>query len=341
VQIQILIRGSGRLNAIDTASALLADALSELGHDTETTKWTPGRLLNDSAGADLLVLPYNPFMWGGRGFAPRLLRDVVTLRRSRRRPDLVLVMHELYVPITDARSLVIGAWQRVQLGALIPLADRRFASIQVWANRLSRVLPTGHLPSGSNLPDARALRAEVRKELSIEELFVVGTLTTGHPSQLTSYVEAALSRLATEGVPTLYLQLGAGAADVRSPPSTRVERLGALPAQRLAALIAACDLFLTPFSDGVSTRRGSFMAGLCQGIAVLGTSGVHTDPMLLNRGLDLVEVGVRDAYADRAAVLARDDAARARVARSGCQLFEAEFSWDKIARRLVDSHGTN
>ena len=81
-----------------------------------------------------------------------------SLRRSRSRPQLVLVMHELYLPITDARSLVMGAWQRVQLGALLALADRRFASIELWANRLNRLFPTNHLPSGSNLPDAREQR---------------------------------------------------------------------------------------------------------------------------------------------------------------------------------------
>ena len=166
---------------------------------------------------------------------------------------------------------------------------------------------------------------------------MVGTLTTGHPSQLTSYVEAALSRLSAEGVSTVFLHLGAGAADVRSPSGTRIERSGQLPAERLAALVAACDLFLTPFVDGVSTRRGSFMAGLCQEVAVLGTRGVHTDPMLANRGLELVPVGDPDAYAERAISLALDDRVRRGIARSGRDLFEVEFTWDAIAKRLLDS----
>ena len=329
-----MIRGSSGLNAIDQASALLADALERRGHDVRLTVWVPGDLQRDCVDTDLLVLPYNPFMWGPRGFAPRLVQDVAALRRSRERPQLLLAMHELYLPISDPQSLVMGVWQRAQLGALFLLADRRFASIEPWATRLSRLRPTGHLPSGSNLPDARAERAAVRAELGIEDLFAVATLSTGHPSHLTSYVEAVLSRLRANGVPTVFLQLGAGAADVEVPPGVRVERPGMLPAERLAALLASADLLLTPFADGVSTRRGSFMAGLCQEVAVLGTFGRHTDPMLVGRGVDLIDVRQPDVFTKRAVALAVDDAARAQLGRSGRELFEREFTWDAIASRL-------
>ena len=336
MRIQILIRGSQRLNAIDQASALLGEALERRGHAVSLTTWSPGRLSDDCAGADMLVLPYNPFMWGRRGFAPQLLRDVVSVRRRRSRPEIVLVMHELYLPITDVKSFLMGAWQRIQLVVLLLLADRRFASIQHWATRLSRLRQTGHLPSGSNLPDARAERSAVRRELGIEDAFVVASLSTGHPSQLVSYVEAALDRVGSEGIPVSFLQLGAGASDVRAPLGMPVERPGMLPAERLAALVAAADLLLTPFVDGVSTRRGSFMAGLCQEVTVLGTAGKHTDAMLAGRGLELVEVGSPDAYAERAVELMRDDRWRARAARAGRRLFDEEFTWDVIAGRLLD-----
>ncbi len=337
MRIEILIRGSTDVNAIDQASALLADALAARGHTSRLTKWVPGRLAHECAGADVLVLPYNPFMWGRRGFAPTLVRDVAALRRRRRRPELVLLMHELYVPITDIRSLVMGGWQRAQLAALLTLSDRRFASIETWAARLSRFRPTGHLPSGSNVPDARSERAATKAELRSEGLFTVATLSTGHPSHLVSYVERVLSGLSAKGVATMFLQLGAGAADAKVPRNVRVERPGLLPAERLAALLAGSDLLLTPFVDGVSTRRGSFMAGLCEEVAVLGTAGKHTDPMLVGRGLELVDVGDPEAYTERAVVLALDQTKRDRVAHSGRALFEREFTWDAIARRMLAS----
>ena len=227
-------------------------------------------------------------MWGRWGFAPRLVADVATVRAHRRRPQLVLAVHEAYVPIHDARTLVMGVWQRFQLASLLLLVDRRFASIERWAAKLSRFRPTRHLPSGSNLPDARGERQAVRSELGLGDAVAVATLSTGHPSHLTAYVEASLARLAAEGVEVVFLQLGAGSSEVAVPSGVRVIRPGLLPAERLGALLAAADVLLTPFDDGVSTRRGSFLAGLCEGVAVVGTEGELTDSMLLGQGLELV-----------------------------------------------------
>jgi glycosyltransferase involved in cell wall biosynthesis len=336
MRIDILTRGRDEMNAIETASSLLAEALGNRGHETRLAKWEPGRLADSSQASDVLVLPYNPFMWGRWGYAPALARDVTAVRRRRPRPKIVLVVHEPYVPIRDPQSLVMSAWQRAQLGLILLLADRRFASIEIWAQQLSRIRPTAHLPSGSNVPDVRAERAAVRRELGLEDAFVIATLSTGHPSHLISYVEAVLAQLAREVVDSVFLQLGAGAADVALPASVRTERPGLLPAERLGALVGAADLLLTPFVDGVSTRRGSFMAGLCEEVAVLGTRGPLTDPMLLSRGLELIDVRRPDLYAERASELAVDDESRTRAARAGRALFEAEFTWDAIAARLID-----
>jgi hypothetical protein len=324
------------LNAIDAASSLLVGALANRGHDARRVAWKAGRLASVARAAGMLVVPYNPFMWGRWGFAPALVRDVASVRRLRPRPRIALVVHEPYIPVRDLRSLMMGAWQRAQLGSLLLLADRRFASIEAWARKFSRVRPTSHLPSGSNLPDARKHRASVRRELALENALVVATLSGGHPSHLTGYVEAALTRLYREGIRTVFLQLGAGAADVAVPAGIRCERFGFQPADRLGALLAAADLLLTPFVDGVSTRRSSFMAGLCEEVAVVATHGPLTDPMLIDRGLELVRVGRPDLFAERAGELAVDGDRRAHAARAGRELFEAEFTWDAIAMRLVE-----
>ena len=215
------------------------------------TRWVPGRLARDCADADLLVLPYNPFMWG----QARLRADTRPgCRRATRPappPELVLAMHELYLPITDARSLMMGAWQRAQLGALLALADRRFASIESWAARLSRLLPTGHLPSGSNLPDARAQRSPVRDELGMDGLFAVATLSTGHPSHLISHVEEVLSRLNSKGRPD-----DLPAAWCGSPRCQRaVRRTSRAPRSGVGRAARRFGRSVRPLPDAVRGRR--------------------------------------------------------------------------------------
>ena len=218
---------------------------------TRLTQWVPGRLVRDCADADLLVLPYNPFMWGGAasrrhsfGTSPRCVAAAAA-------PSWCSLMHELYLPITDARSLVMGAWQRAQLGALLALADRRFASIESWAARLSRLLPTGHLPSGSNLPDARAQRSPVRDELGMDGLFAVGTLSTGHPSHLISHVEEVLLAPQLKGRPH-YLP----AAWCGSPRCQRaVRRTSRAPRSGVCRAPRRFGRSVRPLPDAVRGRR--------------------------------------------------------------------------------------
>ena len=256
---RIAILESGRrLNAIDQASACLAGALSCLGHETTLVGRAGLRQRRD----DVVVIPYNPFMWGRWGFAPGLVADVSRLRLRRRGPRVVLLVHEPYVPILDARSLLMGSWQRIQLLFLLLLADKRFASIETWAVSYSAGSgATTHLPSGSNVPDARARRAEARADLGIENAVAVATLSTGHPSHLAAFVEEALERMAAVSGDVVHLRLGAGSLAVRTPVAVRVIAPGELSADGLARRSGAADVLLTPFVDGVSTRRGKLHGG--------------------------------------------------------------------------------
>ncbi len=341
LRISVLTREGDGVNAIHDASACLVDALNRRGHEASLVEWVPGAMRGAASSSDVLAVPYNPFLYGRWGFAPSLIRDIAGVRRRAARPCVVLVVHETFVQIHDGKSLLMGAWQRFQLGALLVLADRSFASIEPWAAKLSRVRRTAHLPSGSTLPDARAERDDVRAELGVSDRLVVATLTSGHPSHLTSYVASSLRRIAADGRPATFLQLGAGASGVDGVPAdVPVIRPGRLSAERLAAHVAAADLVLTPFADGVSTRRTSFMAGLQQEVAVVGTSGALTDSVLKSAGLELVEVGSADAFAERVALLAAADDQQGEGSRVGACVVRIALHVGRDRRPLPprDSH---
>jgi glycosyltransferase involved in cell wall biosynthesis len=241
------------------------------------------------------------------------------------------------VPIADWRSLLMGGWQRAQLAALARLSDHLFASIEAWTHLFGR-RPAAHLPSGSNLPDARERRQAMREELGLDGSLAVATLSSGHPSHLTDYVGEALRRLVTDGVSPVFLQLGAGSSGVEGIPATvRVVRPGPLPAERLAEHVAAADMLLAPFVDGVSTRRSSLMAALQQGVAVVGTRGALTDPCLLR--LELVNVGDEAAFAEHVSAVATSRGRCERLGESGRELFERSFAWSAIATRLLRTVG--
>jgi glycosyltransferase involved in cell wall biosynthesis len=107
---------------------------------------------------------------------------------------------------------------------------------------------------------------------------------------------------------------------------------GRLVDDEVSRLLGAADLYVVPYDEGVSVRRGSLIAGLAHGLPVISTRPPHRSAYLED-GRDLVLVAPRDPAAlaeamdnllehpDRAGSLGR--AARDAAAR---------FSWEQIAR---------
>ncbi len=75
------------------------------------------------------------------------------------------------------------------------------------------------------------------------------------------------------------------------------------------------------------------MAALQHELAVVGTAGHLTDPVLrrADGALRLTEVGDRRGFSEAAADLAVDSDRRRSVAAAGRRLYEGEFDWPVIA----------
>jgi 2,4-dienoyl-CoA reductase-like NADH-dependent reductase (Old Yellow Enzyme family) len=99
--------------------------------------------------------------------------------------------------------------------------------------------------------------------------------------------------------------------------------------------LAACDLLVQPFPDGVTTRRTSVMAGLINGRAVLTTAGRLTEPVWAEtRAVALAPVGdSRSLIALARALLADPDMRASLAARAEstyCRLFSLGHSIDTL-----------
>lgn len=297
---------------------------------------------SESAGLTIF-LQYNPFNFGRWGFAPWLPAKLWRLKRQRPRPRIALMVHETYVTAHDWRTTVMRMWQRLQFACVHALSDVAFTSISVWAQMLRRRSPSRpvhHLPVGSNLPDQRAQRAAMRACLGVDsEAIVLAAFGTAHENRLMEYVKEAAAAVAQSGRATVLLNLGAGAPALHLEPHVRVVTPGALLDEELSRHLAAADVYLAPFTDGLSTRRTTLMAALQHGLPVVGTDGPSTDPMLRDpaTGILLVPVGHRSAFARTARALASDETLRAARAIQARALYEREFDWSIISDRLVRS----
>jgi glycosyltransferase involved in cell wall biosynthesis len=291
---------------------------------------------------DTVVLQYNPFLYGRWGFAPHVPASLARWRLRRGRPLVALMTHETYFPISDWRSAIMGSTQWAQLRALHALSDVVLVSIERWTRQLADwrpCRPVAHLPVGSNLPDRREARSSAREEIEADNAtIVVASFGTAHPSHLADHMAAAVNTVARNHDRVVMLSLGAGGRKL--PGLDRrvvVVRPGRLPATDVARLLSAGDLFLAPFDDGVSTRRGSVMAAMQHGLAIIGTHGELTDSILSESGaLELVPRGDLNGFAQAAVALATDTGRRERLGACAASLYRREFDWPVIAARMCD-----
>ena len=293
---------------------------------------------------DWLIVQYNPFSYGRWGFNPYL--PLVLRRLKQRHPflRLAVMVHEPFVPVEDWRTALMTTWQRGQLWALGHTADLVFFSIAPWVDQFQSWFPgtpVHHLPVSSNVPRMSASRQAVREELGVAPgEFVAGIFGSAHPSRLLHFIQAAIETVKADVGALRVLYVGAAGARVREALQVPIIDAGALPAPDVARHFTAMDLYLAPFRKGVSTRRGSFLVGLQQGIATISTHGIHTDEMLLARNgktFLLAPDAEPDTYARLAATLARDERRRSEMAAAGQAFFENAFSWLRLTESLLSA----
>ena len=300
------------------------------------TPWTPDR-------ADAVVLQYNPFSFGRRGFAPGLVRDLLRLRRRGARPVVSMMVHETYVDMKNLRWAAMGGWQRAQMAALRAATDVQFCSIEQWVERLRR-WPGGdrvyHRPVPSTFPDRRGDAGSARADLAaMHDHLVLTCFGLHHPGRMPGHVRAAAEAVASAGIQATVLNLGFGDAGAgEMAPGVALRSPGYLPELELARMLACSDIFLAPFEDGVSTRRTTVMSALQHAVPVVGTDGHLTDGVLrrASGALRLVPVGERDRFAAEAARLAQRADERRRLGQAGRDLYARSFDWPVVVDRLIE-----
>jgi glycosyltransferase involved in cell wall biosynthesis len=292
---------------------------------------------------DWLLVQFNQFSYGRWGLNPYLPLALQSIRKRCPRVRVAWFAHEDFVPPTNARFMVMRTWQRAQFRALGRASDLVLFTIAPWAERYRSWFPDAtvrFLAVGSNVPDAGTEYDVARSRLGIAPpTLVVGVFgTLGIPKPV-AYLRDAAKAIAARFPDCVLLYVGPHGAILRSTlPDFPILDVGALPAEDVSSTLAAMDLHLTPFIDGVSTRRGSFMAGLQHGVPSVTTLGVHSD-QVLRRAAETAfatsPAGDAAAFASRAVALAANAAAREEMRPAARRLYDEEFAFERASARLM------
>ncbi|MBX3066812.1 MAG: glycosyltransferase family 4 protein [Anaerolineae bacterium] len=116
---------------------------------------------------------------------------------------------------------------------------------------------------------------------------------------------------------------------------SRIRWTGYVDNPLVSANLRACDLVVLPYSDGVSFRRGSFMAAITHGCAIITTEPEVELPELRDgENVRLIPRRDADQLASAVVQLAADPELRKRLGNNARQL-AGSFSWDRIAEQTV------
>lgn len=214
------------------------------------------------------------------------------------------------------------------------------------ARRLAKI-PIGSNIQGQSLSPAR--RRERRAQLGYGEAdLVVGYFGFLNRSKGGLILVETLAGLVKAGLPAHLLMIGeeVGASDptnyaylqeVKAQIASlgltqRVQWTGRLPDEAVGEALNCVDVLLMPYLDGLSLRRGTLMAGLANGCAIVTTHPQSPTPELVD-GRDLLLVPPGDAQAAVHAVQRlHQTPSLAQEIREQAHTVSRQFHWDEIAR---------
>jgi glycosyltransferase involved in cell wall biosynthesis len=213
------------------------------------------------------------------------------------------------------------------------------------------------IPIGSNIapsppPDYDRARWRARLGVGPGE-FLLGYFGFLNPSKGGDTLIGALAGLAARKLPVKLVLIGgrAGTSDARVNEAFgedidkliadyslagRILRTGFVDSAQVSAHLLACDALVLPYRDGVSFRRGTFMAALIHGCAIITTEPASPLPELRD-GVNIRLVPPDSASAIVLAVseLLEAPQLRARLG-EGARELAGQFTWDKIAKRTAE-----
>lgn len=290
-----------------------------------------------------LLIQYVPQGFGWRGMNP--LFCLWLRRRRRHRPWIMF--HEVATPIGRSLSLarnIQGYGTRLMAHAVAGAAARVFTSIPGWAGLLGNRIVAQWLPVPSGIPTT----ANSKRSAEIRALVAgdTGGPIIGHfgvaARDANSVICVALAELLRTVPGSSAMLVGRKSAEVidgmkRLHPNLRdrLHATGELPGDQVAAHLAACDLLLQPFPDGVSSRRTSLMAGLALGLPIVTVSGFLTEPLWRESGaVAMAEEYSPSALVATASQVLADDSYRVDLGKRGAALYTERFALEKTIARL-------
>lgn len=346
-QVHVWCCGSGKGETLPSG----VEVHPVLGNLDPADLWRVGRAINQFPQPRHIVLQWVPHGFGWRSM--NLPFCFWMWGRARLRgDDLTVMVHEPFLAFREGnwRQAAAALVHRVMTIVLMHAARRIWVSTERWKKAwepygLGRRIPFMWLPLPSTVTvlNDRAAVAATRARYASGGQQIVGHFGTfGWP--VTPMLEAIVPALLDRCDRTVMLFIGPHGAEfrdrlLRENPryQDRIHVTGSMAASdpRLSAHLAACDLMIQPYPDGVSSRRTSLLAPLAHGVAIVTTSGPSSEPLwLATEGVVTVPAQDAPAFVSEACRLLGDEPARRNCGQLASALYQKYFTIEKIAQTM-------
>jgi glycosyltransferase involved in cell wall biosynthesis len=294
----------------------------------------------------ILLVQYVP-----SGFGARSMNLPFALWLGRRRERRWVMVHEAAFPYgrsAPLRHQVLATVTRAMLRAALSGAERVFTSTPAWepvirCHGFARG-PVEWLPVPAAVPavfDTERVR-EIRREIGVE----LGQFVLGHFGSYGRLVadplKAVIHCVAESHPEWAWLLLGRNAdrfaselAQVGCPPA--VFARPDLSPEEVSNHIAALDMAVFPFPDGISARRTSAMAAFALGTPIVTTRGPSTETFWARSDAVVLSDNDPNEVARLTKELALDADRRALLSERSCALYQERFDVGRLADVLTRS----
>ena len=305
-----------------------------------TAWWLTGSRADPSV--DLIHLQYTPDLYGsGLGFK---LFPLLARLRVKKLP-IIMTFHTL----TDS-----SLQTKIEALFLLATAHHIISANEEVSAMLRRHLPVlsgrwTEIPIGTNIQAAPTSEILDRRTVRMQFGLAADALLLTHfglvyPGKGLETIIAALPKILSHQPRTRMVIIGDTRPEnqeYRRTLTALADRLGVastviwagrrLP-EEVSHLLRVSDLFVVPYDDGASIRRGSLMAGLAHGLPVVSTHSVLPSSYLRDGvNVALVPPKNADALAAKITSLLAAPEEAASLAKAAVALAE-QFSWSLIAR---------
>lgn len=291
-----------------------------------------------------VLLQYTALGWSQRGFP---LGAVITIWIARNRGAKCAIVFHDALPYSATRW-VDRIRRTVQIGVMRKLYRIALHSIMTVPVENMSWLPhpatrAEFIPIAANLSGAlvKINEANPFRENNVPKTIAIFGIT-GSPQLLceTALIAQIVRRVVEKLKSVRLLVIGRNAEESEAPlraalagTNVELEVHGVLPADEIERRLSEANALLF-VRGGISSRRGSALAGIACGLPVVAFQGPETGPPITEAGVMLSPEGDITAPASNLVRVLSDDALRNDLRKRSLEARDKYFSWDVIAQKF-------